>query len=41
MLSIQQEPLSEIKDNGFPFLNKFFFPLPLSLGLFVQNAAQL
>lgn len=25
MLSLQQKPLSEIKDNGFPFLDKFFF----------------
>lgn len=25
MLSLQQEPLSKIKDNGFPFLDKFFF----------------
>lgn len=31
MLSLQQEPLSEIKDNRFPFLYKFFFfPFPLS-----------
>lgn len=29
MLHLQQEPLSEIKDNGFPFLDKYFF-LPLS-----------
>lgn len=36
------EPLSEIKDNVFPFLDEvFFFPLPLSLGLFCPKCTQL